>query len=101
MRSSALFSPVRGHRYLYQQEAIERQATEFMNEQFGKRQPVDVSSRQLLKTIATMCGIVDVRLAAVQRLEMWLQNPKVGAACAILLFRLQFCLFTSPPSSVL
>lgn len=77
-------------RYAYQQDATERQATEFVNEQLGKRQPVDTSSRQLLKTIATMCGVVDVRLAAVQRLEMWLQNPKLSRPAQDLLLFICF-----------
>jgi len=38
---------------------------------------MDNVSRNLLRLLTATCGFNEARLMAVQRLEMWLQNPKV------------------------
>lgn len=48
------------------------------------------SGQHLLKTLTAMCGMSDVRLLAAQKLEMWLQNPKLTKATQDLL--LSVCL---------
>lgn len=51
-----------------------------LRDQLTRRQPIDNVSRNLLRLLASACGYKEVRLMAVQRLEMWLQNPKVRAS---------------------
>lgn len=38
---------------------------------------IDSVSRNILRFLTAVCGYVEVRLLASQRLETWLQNPKV------------------------
>lgn len=49
-----------------------------LRDQLNRRQPMDNVSRNLLRLLTATCGYKEVRLMAVQRLEMWLQNPKVS-----------------------
>lgn len=48
-----------------------------LRDQLNRRQPMDNVSRNLLRLLTATCGYKEARLMAVQRLEMWLQNPKV------------------------
>ena len=57
--------------------AIEGYVVEVIREQVTRRQAMDSGSRNLLRLMTVTCGYSDVRLMAVQRLEMWLANPKV------------------------
>lgn len=43
------------------------------------------SGQHLLKTLTAMCGMSEVRLLAAQKIEMWLQNPKLTKATQDLL----------------
>lgn len=56
-----------------------------LRDQLNRRQPIDNVSRNLLRLLTSTCGYKEVRLLAVQKLEMWLQNPKVrgclGRSC--------------------
>lgn len=49
-----------------------------LRDQLNRRQPMDNVSRNLLRLLTATCGYKEARLMAVQRLEMWLQNPKVS-----------------------
>lgn len=58
-----------------------------LRDQLNRRQPMDNVSRNLLRLLTATCGFKEARLMAVQRLEMWLQNPKVlGCSELVLLF---------------
>lgn len=59
-------------------ESVEEYVLDVLRDQLNRRQPIDSVSRNLLRLLASTCGYKEVRLLAVQRLEMWLQNPKVG-----------------------
>ncbi|XP_061258356.1 integrator complex subunit 1 isoform X2 [Bos javanicus] len=48
-----------------------------LRDQLNRRQPIDSVSRNLLRLLTSACGYKEARLMAVQRLEMWLQNPKL------------------------
>lgn len=50
---------------------------EIVTEQLNRRQPVDNISRNLLRLLMATCGHPQVRLLVSQRIEVWLQNPKV------------------------
>lgn len=47
---------------------------------------VDSAPKVLLRTMASCCGLQEVRLSAAQKLDVWLQNTKV---CTLLLFFIQ------------
>ena len=64
-------------RYSYQQVSIEVYTTNIIRENLNRRQTLDGASRNLLKLIISTAGYSEVRTLAMQRLEIWLQNPKV------------------------
>jgi len=57
--------------------SIETHVLDVIREQLSRRQPVDGGSRNVVRTMTSTCGYAEVRSLAAQRLEMWLQNPKV------------------------
>lgn len=57
---------------------MEDYVLEVLKDQLNRRQPMDNVSRNLLRLLTATCGYKEARLMAVQRLEMWLQNPKVS-----------------------
>lgn len=50
---------------------------EIIHEQLVKRQLMDASAKTLIKFLTVTCGYSEVRLLSAQKLELWLQNPKV------------------------
>lgn len=58
-------------------ESVEEYVLDMLRDQLNRRQPMDNVSRNLLRLLTATCGYKEVRQMAVQRLEMWLQNPKV------------------------
>lgn len=58
---------------------MEEYVLDMLRDQLNRRQPIDNVSRNLLRLLTSTCGYKEVRLMAVQKLEMWLQNPKVRA----------------------
>uniref|UniRef100_A0A8C4NEG2 Integrator complex subunit 1 RPB2-binding domain-containing protein n=1 Tax=Eptatretus burgeri TaxID=7764 RepID=A0A8C4NEG2_EPTBU len=56
---------------------IQEYVGDVLREQLARRQPMDSVPRHLLRLLAATVGYVDVRLLAVQKLELWLQNPKL------------------------
>lgn len=61
---------------------MEEYVLDMLRDQLNRRQPIDSVSRNLLRLLTSACGYKEARLMAVQRLEMWLQNPKVRRASA-------------------
>uniref|UniRef100_A0A3B3ZVG2 Uncharacterized protein n=1 Tax=Periophthalmus magnuspinnatus TaxID=409849 RepID=A0A3B3ZVG2_9GOBI len=57
-------------------ESVEDYVLDVLRDQLNRRQPMDNVSRNLLRLLTATCGYKEARLMAVQRLEMWLQNPK-------------------------
>ncbi|XP_067009610.2 integrator complex subunit 1 [Anabrus simplex] len=64
-------------RYANCQESVEAIVMEAVREQLNRRQPTDSITRNFLRLLSASCGLVEVRLAASTRLEIWLQNPKL------------------------
>uniref|UniRef100_A0AAV2KDQ3 Integrator complex subunit 1 n=1 Tax=Knipowitschia caucasica TaxID=637954 RepID=A0AAV2KDQ3_KNICA len=58
-------------------EGVEDYVLDVLRDQLNRRQPMDNVSRNLLRLLTATCGYKEARLMAVQRLEMWLQNPKL------------------------
>lgn len=69
-------------------ESVEEYVLEVLRDQLNRRQPMDNVSRNLLRLLTATCGYKEVRLMAVQRLEMWLQNPKLTRPAQDLLMSL-------------
>lgn len=69
-------------RYEELAESVEEYVLDMLRDQLNRRQPIDSVSRNLLRLLTSACGYKEARLMAVQRLEMWLQNPKVRRAFA-------------------
>jgi hypothetical protein len=47
--------------------------------------PPDSVSRNLLRFLTTVSGYPEVRVSVAQRMEAWIQNPKLGKHCQELL----------------
>nr|XP_056722177.1 integrator complex subunit 1 [Euleptes europaea] len=58
-------------------ESVEEYVLDMLRDQLNRRQPMDNVSRNLLRLLTASCGYKEIRQMAVQRLEMWLQNPKL------------------------
>ncbi|XP_007467137.1 PREDICTED: integrator complex subunit 1 [Lipotes vexillifer] len=64
-------------RYEELADSVEEYVLDVLRDQLTRRQPIDNVSRNLLRLLTSTCGYKEVRLMAVQKLEMWLQNPKL------------------------
>ncbi|XP_057603817.1 integrator complex subunit 1 isoform X2 [Hippopotamus amphibius kiboko] len=64
-------------RYEELAESVEEYVLDMLRDQLNRRQPIDNVSRNLLRLLTSTCGYKEVRLMTVQKLEMWLQNPKL------------------------
>ncbi|KAJ7992419.1 hypothetical protein DPEC_G00278350 [Dallia pectoralis] len=75
-------------RYEELSESVEDYVLDVLKDQLNRRQPMDNVSRNLLRLLTATSGYKEVRLMAVQRLEMWLQNPKLTRPAQDLLMSL-------------
>ncbi|XP_041941283.1 integrator complex subunit 1 isoform X1 [Alosa sapidissima] len=75
-------------RYEELAESVEEYVLDVLRDQLNRRQPMDNVSRNLLRLLTATCGYKEVRLMAIQRLEMWLQNPKLTRPAQDLLMSL-------------
>ena len=67
------------------QTQIEHVVMDAVREQLNRRQGTDNITRSFLKFLISVCGLPDVRLTVVPKIEMWVMNPKVGLlACFFL-----------------
>lgn len=64
-------------RYNGSYDIVEPIVAEAIKEQLLRRQAPENTTRNFLKMLSATCGLVEVRLTAAQRLETWLQNPKL------------------------
>ena len=65
---------------------IQTYILELVHDQLTRRQTLDSITRNLLKLLTVTCGYSQIRLLVSQRLEMWLQNPKVCICLFVCLF---------------
>ncbi|XP_069125387.1 integrator complex subunit 1-like [Argopecten irradians] len=75
-------------KYSDQQDSIESYVMDIIREQLGRRQTMDTSSRNVIRLMTATCGYSQVRIQVAQRLEMWLQNPKLTRSAQDLLMAL-------------
>ena len=71
--------------------SIETNVLDIIREQLSRRQPVDGGSRNVIRTMTATCGYAEVRSLAAQRLEMWLQNPKVFTTIFLMTSLVHLC----------
>jgi len=57
--------------------AIQYYIHDVVKEHLNKRQIIDGVSRNMLRFLTSVCGYPEVRLTASQKIEAWLQNPKL------------------------
>ncbi|XP_065065814.1 integrator complex subunit 1-like [Rhopilema esculentum] len=57
--------------------AVQYYIQDVVKEQLNKRQMIDGVSRNMLRFLTSVCGYPEVRLVASQKIEAWLQNPKL------------------------
>lgn len=67
---------------------IQTYILELVHDQLTRRQTLDSVTRNLLKLLTVTCGYGQIRLLVSQRLEMWLQNPKLTRPAQELLMSL-------------
>ena len=59
------------------QDNIHSYVADLIKDQLTRRQLVDNTTRNLLRLMSSACGLSEIRSLSSQRLEVWLQNPKV------------------------
>lgn len=59
------------------ESAVQYYIQDVVKEQLNKRQMIDGVSRNMLRFLTSVCGYPEVRLVASQKMEAWLQNPKL------------------------
>ncbi|GFS13999.1 integrator complex subunit 1 [Elysia marginata] len=64
-------------RYPFQQNVIESYILDTTRDILNRRQSMDSSSRNLIRLMTSTCGYSEIRNMAAQRIDMWLQNPKL------------------------
>ncbi|RWS07795.1 Integrator complex subunit 1-like protein [Dinothrombium tinctorium] len=75
-------------RYIHQQDFVAEYVSEVINEQLNRRQVPSEINRNVLKLLISTIGVMKVRLIVSQRLEIWLQNPKLTRPAQDLLLAL-------------
>lgn len=64
-------------RYTQSQEVVEKIALEAIKEQFSRRQQPEAVTKNFVRFLSTACGLVEIRIIAVSRIESWLHNHKL------------------------
>lgn len=64
-------------RFMKSQDAIRIYTIDLLRDWWSRR--LDTVPKGLVKTMAACCGYPEVRLAAAQKLDAWLQNAKVSS----------------------
>ncbi|KAF5307904.1 hypothetical protein FQR65_LT06471 [Abscondita terminalis] len=64
-------------RYSQLQEMVEKISLEAIQEQIARRQQPEAVTKNFVRFLSTACGLVEIRMLAVSRLESWLHNHKL------------------------
>ena len=72
-------------RFTGSREAMAEHVLAVINEQLNRRQVSSEINKHLLKLLISAAGLPQARAQAAQRLEIWLQNPKLGRTAQDLL----------------
>lgn len=77
-------------RYTQSQEVVEQIVLEVIKEQLARRQQPETISKNFVRFLSTACGLVEIRVIAVSRIETWLHNHKLMKAAQELLAYLSY-----------
>lgn len=77
-------------RYTQSQDIVEVIVLEAIKEQLSRRQQPEAITKNFVKFLSTACGLVEIRVIAVSRIETWLHNHKLMKAAQELLAYLCF-----------
>ncbi|CAG9856871.1 unnamed protein product [Phyllotreta striolata] len=64
-------------RFTQSQEKVEQIVLEAIKEQLIRRQQPEAITKNFVKFLSTACGLVEIRIIAVSRIETWLHNHKL------------------------
>ncbi|CAH0555452.1 unnamed protein product [Brassicogethes aeneus] len=64
-------------RYAQAQENVEQIVLEVIKEQLSRRQQPEAITKNFVRFLSTACGLVEIRIIAVSRIETWLHNHKL------------------------
>lgn len=64
-------------RYAQAQEKVEQIVLEAIKEQLARRQQPEAITKNFVRFLSTACGLVEIRIIAVSRIETWLHNHKL------------------------
>lgn len=87
-------------RYEGSKDRIEHMVVEFVREQFNRRQGTDNITRNFIKFLTSVCGLLEVRHIVLPRLEMWIMNPKISRPAQELLMALAMNCNTNSPKDI-
>lgn len=64
-------------RFTQSQEKVEQIVLEAIKEQLARRQQPETITKNFVKFLSIACGLVEIRIIAVSRIETWLHNHKL------------------------
>ncbi|XP_050499679.1 integrator complex subunit 1 [Diabrotica virgifera virgifera] len=64
-------------RFTQAQEKVEQIVLEAIKEQLARRQQPETITKNFVRFLSTACGLVEIRIIAVSRIETWLHNHKL------------------------
>ncbi|XP_057655707.1 integrator complex subunit 1 [Diorhabda carinulata] len=64
-------------RFTQSQEKVEQIVLEAIKEQLARRQQPEAITKNFVRFLSTACGLVEIRIIAVSRIETWLHNHKL------------------------
>merc|ERR1712110_467740 len=57
---------------------VKKMLLDVVQEHLNKRQSIDSVTRNFLRFLTSVCGIIEVRRISLSKLEMWIVNAKLG-----------------------
>nr|CAI5827213.1 unnamed protein product [Callosobruchus analis] len=64
-------------RYTQSQEKVEQFVLEAIKDQLARRQQPETQTKNFVRFLSTACGLCEIRIIAVSRIETWLHNHKL------------------------
>ncbi len=84
-------------RYQGLRNVVEHLVMEVVREQLSRRQGTDNITRNFLRFLTSACGLPEVRLTVISKIEMWVMNPKVSRVAHELLLSMSINCNTYTP----
>jgi len=84
-------------RFVSSLTVVEHFVMDLVREQLSRRQGADNITRNFLKFLTSACGLPEVRLIVISKIEMWVMNPKVSRLAHELLLAVALNCSTNTP----